>query len=79
MNPSPDIINILFENRKRKLLEVFIHLPYELRCEISINVVCVTSKGSDQPVHMHRLIGAFASGFNFLLLLDYCLKIILSF
>ena len=29
--------------------------------EISNNVVCVTSKGSDQPAHKRRLIRAFAS------------------
>ena len=29
--------------------------------EISNNVVCVTSKASDQPAHMHSLIRAFAS------------------
>ena len=34
---------------------------YELRHEISINVVCVTSKAADQPVHMHSLIRAFVS------------------
>ena len=33
----------------------------EPRIEISNNVVCATSKGSDQPAHMHSLIIAFAS------------------
>ena len=33
----------------------------EPRHEISNNVLCATSKASDQPVHMHSLIGAFAS------------------
>ena len=33
---------------------------YEPRHEISNNVVCATSKGSDQPAHTRRLIGAFA-------------------
>ena len=32
----------------------------ELRHEISNNVVCATSKGSDQPAHMHSLIRTFA-------------------
>ena len=36
----------------------------ELWNEISNNVVCVTSKGSDQPAHMHSLIRAFASRLN---------------
>ena len=30
------------------------------------NVVCTTSKASDQPAHMHSLIRAFASGLNIL-------------
>ena len=34
--------------------------------EISNNVVGVTSKGSDQPARMHRLIRAFASHLNIL-------------
>ena len=34
--------------------------------EISINVVCVTSKGSDQPAHMRSLIRAFARHLNIL-------------
>ena len=36
--------------------------------EISNNVVCVTSKPSDQPAHMCSLIRAFASRLNILLL-----------
>ena len=39
-------------------------LPYEPRHEISNNMVCVTSKDSDQPVHTPRLIRAFASSLN---------------
>ena len=35
--------------------------------EISNNVVCVTSKASDQPVHMGSLIRVFASHLNILL------------
>ena len=34
--------------------------------EISNNVVCATSKGSDQPAHTHGLIRAFASRLNIL-------------
>ena len=34
--------------------------------EISRNVVCETSKGSDQPAHMCSLIRAFASPLNIL-------------
>ena len=39
---------------------------YEPRHEISNNVVCATSKGSDQPAHMRSLIRAFASCLNIL-------------
>ena len=39
---------------------------YEPRHEISNNVVCTTSKGSDQPALMRSLIRAFASRLNIL-------------
>ena len=38
----------------------------EPRHEISNNVVCATSKGSDQPAHTRSLIRAFASRLNIL-------------
>ena len=38
----------------------------ESRHEISNNVVCATSKASDQPAHMRSLIRAFASRLNIL-------------
>ena len=38
----------------------------EPRHEISNNVVCATSKGSDQPVHTRSLIRAFASRLHIL-------------
>ena len=44
---------------------------YEPRHEISNNVVCATSKGSDQPAHTRSLIRAFASRLNILLILSY--------
>ena len=34
--------------------------------EISNNVICATSKASDQPAHKRSLIRAFASCLNFL-------------
>ena len=37
---------------------------YEPRHEISNNVVCATSKASDQPAHTRILIIAFASRLN---------------
>ena len=39
---------------------------YEPRHGISNNVVCATSKGSDQPAHKRSLIRAFASRLNIL-------------
>ena len=36
----------------------------ELRHELSINVVCATSKASYQPAHMRSLIRAIASRLN---------------
>ena len=38
----------------------------EPRHEISNNVVCATSKGSNQPAHTRSLIRAFASRLNIL-------------
>ena len=39
---------------------------YESRHEISNNVVCATSKASDQPAHTRSLIRAFASRLDIL-------------
>ena len=39
---------------------------YEQRHEISNNVVCATSKGSDQPAHTRSLLRAFACRLNIL-------------
>ena len=39
---------------------------FEPRHEISNNVVCETSKVSDQALHMHSLIRAFAGRLNIL-------------
>ena len=44
---------------------------YEPRHEISNNVVCATSKASDQPAHTRSLIRAFACHLNILWLLSY--------
>ena len=46
-----------------------VEVPYaihEPRHEISNNVVCATSKSSDQPAHTRRLIRAVASCLNIL-------------
>ena len=44
---------------------------YEPWHGISNNVVCVTSKASDQPAHTRSLIRAFASRLNILRVLSY--------
>ena len=43
-----------------------LYVAYEPVHEISNNVVCATSKASDQPAHMHSLITAFASRLSIL-------------
>ena len=43
-----------------------VHIIIELWHGISNNVVCETSKVSDQPAHMRSLIRAFASRLNIL-------------
>ena len=55
------ILKVLFDFA----LEVWFS-TYEPRHEISNNVVCATSKGSDQPAHTRRLIRAFAGHLNIL-------------
>ena len=59
--------------------EVILVARFEPCHEISNNVVCVTSKGSDQPAHMRSLFRAFTSRLNILRVLSYLLNIILSF
>ena len=53
--------------------------PTEPWHENSNDVVCATSKASDQPVHMRSLIRAFASRLNILWLSIYWLNILCSF
>ena len=43
-----------------------LHFLFEPRHEISNNVVCTTSKVSDQPAHTRGLIRAFASRLDIL-------------
>ena len=54
-------------------------IAYEPVHEMSNNVVCATSKGSDQPAHTRSLLRAFASCLSILWLLSYRLNIIWSF
>ena len=61
-------------------LNIFTHyFTYEPVHEISNNVLCATSKASDQPAHTRSLIRAFASRLSILWLLSYWLNIIWSF
>ena len=53
------ISNPIFDSSKSVLVIGPVH-------EISINVVCATSKGSDQPAHTRSLIRAFDSLMNIL-------------
>ena len=54
-------------------------LIFEPVREISNNVVCETSKASDQPAHTRSLIRAYASRLSILWLLSYWLNTIWSF
>ena len=60
------------------LLHSVLSRVYEPQHEISNNVVCATSKGSDQPAHRHSLIRDFASRMNSIWVLSYWLYIIWS-
>ena len=51
----------------------------EPRHEISNNVVCATSKGSDQPAHMCSLIRAFASPFYYFMNIELLTEHYLEF
>ena len=52
---------------------------YEPQHEIFNNVICGTSKASDQPAHTSSLIRAFASCLNILWIISYWLNVIWSF
>ena len=54
---------LIFLNKAKAFVFVTINEP---RHDISNNVVCATSKGSDQPEHTRSLIRAFASRLNIL-------------
>ena len=60
--------NIMLGNVFKKSLpqKTLLFNENELRYEISNNVVCETSKASDQPAHTRSLIRAFASLLNIL-------------
>ena len=63
-----------FQMYKGVLFADFTSFLFEPVHEISNNVVCVTSKASEQPAHTCSLIRAFASHLSILWLLSYWLK-----
>ena len=69
----PQIILFLFCT-KSTISFYMNHDIIEPRHEISNNVVCVTSKASDQPAHTRSLIKAFASRLNILFVLSLSLS-----
>ena len=50
-------------------IRTFFLFKYKQRYEISNNVVCATSKASDQPAHTRSLIRAYASRLNIILVI----------
>ena len=63
------LTGLLIQNPRSKHLNPPIWLvmrAFEPQHEISNNVVCATSKASDQPTLAHRLIRVFASRLNIL-------------
>ena len=74
----------LWQNFLDRCMQFLISLPpsyllIEPVHEISNNVVCATSKASDQPSHTHSLIRAFASRLSILQVFIYWLNTIWSF
>ena len=62
-----------------KFFKIHLCLPIEPVHEISNNVVCATSKASDQPAHKRSLIRAVACRLSILFLLSYWRNTIWSF
>ena len=61
------LLAVLIDDLRRlSLIPRFSLWTKEPQHEISNNVVCATSKASDQPAHMRSLIRAFASHLNIL-------------
>ena len=56
----------MLHKKDARLIWVKISIIIEPWHEISNNVVCPNSKGSDQPAHTHRLIRAFTSRLHIL-------------
>ena len=68
MNHPKDPFSRLFIVSKMVLFQIeYKHdVQYEPRHEIFKNMLCATSKASDQPAHTLSLIRAFASRFSIL-------------
>ena len=62
----PVCMHLVKSAYSRNQFSYFSTKTYEPRHEISNNVVCATSKASDQPAHTRSLIRAFASLLNIL-------------
>ena len=60
------VSSVFQDMQKESKSHQLVHLIYEPVHEISNNVVCATSKGSDQPAHTLSLIRAFASRLSIL-------------
>ena len=74
MNVFEFIVNLLSIYFVRHLLSLIgdvLPAAYLSVHEISNNVVCATSKASDQPAHTRSLVRAFASGLSILLVSSY--------
>ena len=56
----------MFITNWENIIDISVVTLYEPQHEISNNVVCATSKVSDQPAHTRSLIRAFASRLNIL-------------
>ena len=76
-NDIEDELHYLFQIYNMNIL--LLTNTNEPQHEISNNVVCATSKGSDQPTHIRSLIRAFARRLNILWMLSFWPNVILSF
>ena len=75
------VLNFIMFNKYTypKLISRWKQTTFEPPHEISNNVVCATSKASDQPVSPRSLIRALTSRLNILWILSYWPKIVWSF
>ena len=73
------VLFLQVEKQSESVHENAVLITYEPQHDISNNVVCATSKASDQPAHTRSLIRIFASRLNILQMFSYRLNIIWSF